>query len=468
MEDRLVVTGLGDRDTGGGVFVLGDDGRFRRVDWLSSTGLAVAPDGARLARLLRDGGEPGSSGDLLLYDRRGAVGYHRVDELSDPHDAVWHDGLLVVASTSTNTLLWLDDAGRVQRRWAAPGAGDACHLNCLLVVDGRLLVSMFGRFSRHREWSVPGLADGAGVVLDVDSGREVLDGLTCPHHPRRIDDGWLVCDSHGHALVEIGDDGRRRPLPLGGWTRGVAWDDERLYVGLSGQRHAASDAPAGTASVVVLDRASKHELDRLPLPCREVYDVAFVPGPLVDGLERGFRTNSLRTADQDQYALFRAAGVEPARLWGVADPLPAEACATRVELDLAGPLAVGGSTIARFRVENRGAALLVSAPPYPVSISWRWFTPDGATLVEQGQRIALPATLPPGGVAETQLRVASPELAGRYLLRATLVQEHVHWFDDLDPANGCSHQVDVAGPAEPAEPERLVSGGSARAAVPSG
>ncbi len=448
-------------------------GRFQRIDWLSSTGLAVRPDGERLARLLRNGGEDGSSGELLIYDKRGVASYSRVDELSDPHDVVWHDGALVVASTSTNALLWLDEAGHIKRRWVAPGEGDACHLNCLLVLEGRLLACMFGPFSRHREWSLPGRAGDTGSVFDVESGQEVIGDLTCPHHPRRIDGRWLICNSHRHALVEIDDDGAQRSHHLGGWTRGVAADSEHLYVGLSAQRQTGhesteSSPPPVTASVAVLDRASKREIDRLPLPCREVYDLTFVPAMLVGGLERGFRTNALRAAEQDQYALFRSAGVAPVRLWGIADPLPAEACSVRVQLDLVGQLVLGRSTIGRFRVENLGGALLTSAPPYPVSISWRWFTPDGAHLVEQGQRIPLSTTLPPAGIAEGELRIPPPELAGEYLLRLTLVQEHVHWFDDLDPANGCSLRVQVKGAAEPGSRTSSTPPGPLRPLAPAG
>jgi acetolactate synthase I/II/III large subunit len=336
--------------------------------------------------------------------------------------------------------------------------GDAHHLNCLVVLDGRLLACAFGRFSGHRAWSVPGAAEGAGCVFDVASGQEILGGLTCPHHPRRLDGRWLVCDSHGHALVEIHDDGRRRRVELGGWTRGIAYDERSVYVGLSAQREGhGSSGQDNMASIVVLDRAKLEETARLALPCREVYDLAFAPASRVAGLEVGFRTNSLRVAEQDQYALFRTAGVEPARLWAIADPLRPEDCAVEVALELMGPLALGGSTRARFRVVNRGGAVLVTAPPHPVSISWRWFAADGAELVEQGPRVPLPRSLPPGALAEGELRIPSPEHEGDYLLRATLVQEHIRWFDDVDAAYGCSQAVGVVhrseyahGPAEAA------------------
>ncbi len=215
---------------------------------------------------------------------------------------------------------------------------------------------------------------------------------------------------------------------------------------------------------------SKREIDRLPLPCREVYDLAFVPvGLWWTAWSEASPTNALRVSEQDQYALFGSAGVAPVRLWGIADPLPGVGCCVQVRLDLDSPLVLGRSTTGRFRIENLGGALLTSAPPYPVSVSWRWFTPDGSHLVAQGQRIPLSATLPPAGVAEGELRIPSPELAGEYLLRVTLVQEDVHWFDDLDPANGCSLRVRVSSAAEPEEADLANSPtGSLRPLAPAG
>lgn len=67
---QIVITAFGDRDTGGEAFVLEGE-RVRRLDWLASTGLAVDEAGGRVARLLRDRGEPDGCGELLVSDARG-------------------------------------------------------------------------------------------------------------------------------------------------------------------------------------------------------------------------------------------------------------------------------------------------------------------------------------------------------------------------------------------------------------
>lgn len=88
------------------------------------------------------------------------------------------------------------------------------------------------------------------------------------------------------------------------------------------------------ATIATLRRDTWEVVQRAELPCREVYDLALVPPELVDGLRRGFRTNSSRVLETNQLALFEAAGVAPARIWATADPLPPEACHVRVSADL--------------------------------------------------------------------------------------------------------------------------------------
>jgi uncharacterized protein DUF4915 len=439
----VVATGFGDRDTGGGAFVLTDAG-VERIDWLASTGLAVDPAGARIARLLRDAGDATSSGELLVSDERGVEAYRRVDALSDAHDVVWHEGALVVASASTNALLWLTPSGDVVRVWNAPGTGDAWHLNSLVVDDGRLLACAFGKFAEHRGWNAPGAAEGQGFVFDVESGETVLQGFTSPHHPFRLGRNWAICDSRKQALVVLDEAGRTEVerIALGGWTRGVAVTDGHVYVGVSARRH---EQGGGMASVAVLDRRTLREIARVALPCREVYALALVPAPLVDGLRRGFRTNALRTGDEDMRELFRAAGVEPQRLWAVSDPLPEEACRVDLRADPPATLVEGEAVEVPWTVVNRGGAVLTSAEPYPVHLASRWFAADGRTVVAEGERTTLSRALPPGGEATGTVRVEAPRGPGERILRISVVQEQVRWFDDLTPDNGVAARVRVRG-----------------------
>ena len=74
--------------------------------------------------------------------------------LADPHDLAWDGELLVAVSTLGNAVLWIDSKGVVVRRWSPPGTGDCWHLNGVAVHEGRVLVTAFGRFARHREWAM--------------------------------------------------------------------------------------------------------------------------------------------------------------------------------------------------------------------------------------------------------------------------------------------------------------------------
>lgn len=422
-EVGLLVSGFGER-SGGGIFAV-SGARVEQIDSLSSTGLAVA-DG-QVARLVRSATEHYGS-EVLLYDMQGVERYVRLDEVVDPHDVVWDGTHYVVASTTANSLFWLSPQGEVVRRWQAPGDGDAWHLNSLVLADGRLYGCAFGRFEHHRDW-IGHRDDGSGIVFDVESGRDVLTGLDCPHHPRRVDGSWLVCNSAQHELLELDDAGRvQRRLELRSWTRGLAVAGDTLFVGESAARDQADTG--GEASVAVVSRQDWRIRDRVLLPCDEIYDVVVAPTELVDGVRRGFRTNPLRTAERDQLALFDQVGARPRRLWATGDALAPEDCRVALSATLPLELSAGTWNEVTCRIENLGPAFLVSAPPHPVHISYRWVA---GAATEEGERTRLPQSIAPSTSADCYLGLRAPAEPGVYELQVTLVQEGVAWFDELDP-----------------------------------
>ena len=427
----LLVSGFGER-SGGGIFAVSGR-RVEQVDSLSSTGLAVGR--GRVARLVRSATEHYGS-ELLLYDVHGVERYVRLDEVVDPHDVAWDGMHYVVASTTANSLFWLSEHGEVIRRWQTPGDGDAWHLNSLVMADGRLYAAAFGRFEHHRDW-IDHKHDGRGIVFDVESGRDVLTGLDCPHHPRRLAGSWLVCNSARRELLELDDDGRvLRRLELRSWTRGLAIADGTLFVGESSTRDGTSE----DASIAVVSRADWRVRDRIDLPCDEIYDVVVAPAELVDGVRRGFRTNPLRAAERDQLALFDEVGARPPRLWATGDALAPEHCRVALSATLPRELTTGSWHEVTCRIENLGPAFLVSAPPHPVHISYRWVA---GSSIEEGERTRLPQSIAPRASAECYLGLRTPAIPGLYELRVTLVQEGVAWFDDLDPSNAWGTTVAV-------------------------
>jgi acetolactate synthase-1/2/3 large subunit len=436
----LLASCFGDEDSGGGLFQF-DGRRLERIDRLSSTGLFAAS--GRFVRLLRSAVDSAPGSELLVYDGRGVQHYLRIDSVADAHDALWDGNAFVIASTMTNSIVWVSPGGHILRTWRAPGRGDAWHLNCLFLDDGELYVSAFGRFGTHREWERY-KDEPTGMVFRLATGEDVLHGLSMPHTPRLVDGSWVVCNSRRREIVEFqrGSAELRRKLALEGYTRGLAVSDDYLFVGESASR--GNTRPDIFASIAVVCRKTWKLIDRVALPCREVYDLTLVPRYLAQGIRQGFRTNPRRTAEQEQYYLFDSAGIQPVRLWASGEPLPPEACRAKIGAALPSEMAAGEITEIECKIENLGGALLSSLPPYPVYLSYKWIDPETGSRIEgaEGHRTSL-CTLPPGIPTIFRLYLQAPPEEGEHLLRLTLVQEEIGWFDEMDAKNACQGLVRV-------------------------
>ena len=233
MGDGLValISGFDDEGASGGMFAY-DGRKVDQLDELPCTGLGVQ-DGM-LARVLRRP-EAVSRAALLLHDSDGDVTDVAVDDLVDPHDILWTGDAYAIACAGANKIVFVSPGGEVNRVWEAPGVGDAWHLNGLLLVDGELHVSAFGKYERHRGWNEPDADPAAGLVLNLATGRDVVTGLSSPHHPRLVDDEWIVCNSGRRALTRIDAESGsvEAEIVLDGWTRGLAVLDGFLLVGES-------------------------------------------------------------------------------------------------------------------------------------------------------------------------------------------------------------------------------------------
>lgn len=221
-----------------------------------------------------------------------------------------------------------------------------------------------------------------------------------------------------------------RRLELRSWTRGLAITGDTLFVGESSTRSGPDER--AEATIAAVSRTDWQVRDRIVLPCEEIYDIVVAPAELVEGVRRGFRTNPLRTAERDQLALFDEVGARPPRLWATGDALAPEHCRVALSATVPPELPAGSWHEVTCQIENLGPAFLVSAPPHPVHLSYRWLAGETA---QEGERTRLPQSIAPRTGAECYLGLRTPPAPGVYELRVTLVQEGVAWFDDLDPRN---------------------------------
>lgn len=442
---RLLVSGFG--KWGGGAYDVAS-GTPEALDDLATSGLAVG--GGRLWRLLRAPGEQTAACELLSYDARGVRSYQRVDGIRDPHDVCWFEGAPHVSSSWDDTVWRVGGDGEPTPAWRGGPRNrvpDGWHVNSLTVVGGALHACAFGRFDRHKGWKDAAKPD-TGFVVDLRTGREVLGGLCQPHTPRRLRDRWFVCESLIGTLTECALDGTiLRRAHLERFTRGLALLGGRwAIVGGNGHREVEGDR----AEVVVVDLTTLAVVERIALPCMEVYDIVAVPAPLARGLALGFGANPARAVEQHR------AAARPEEAWPTPPPARVLLAPPRVAAGLAGlgralpPESVrgcalrgrlpslveaGSSGLVTVTAVNRSPRPLASVPPRVVKVAARWIplavpAPTGEPVegVVVNPPVALPRLLLPGERADLDVPIEAPDAPGRYELRVALRQRGVGWF----------------------------------------
>jgi uncharacterized protein (TIGR03032 family) len=240
------------------------------------------------------------------------IGYTTGD--LDVHDIVVESGGRVVfVNTKFGCLATLSERASFTPLWRPPflsklAPEDRCHLNGLAVVEGR---------ARYvTAVSASDVADGwrdhrqaGGCVLEVPSGRTVVEGLSMPHSPRvhhnRL---WLLNSGTGFFGSVDEKQGRFEPMTFcPGYLRGLAFVGDQAVVGLSRPRHdktfsglalddellaRRAEARCGLQMIDLRTGDVVHWL-RLEGMVRELYDVVVLPG-VVRPMALGFKTDEIQ------------------------------------------------------------------------------------------------------------------------------------------------------------------------------
>lgn len=357
----------------------------------------------------------GALSRLEKYDRNGLCWMRRLRDCLDPHGIIQVGDELAICSTGTNEIIFLDGDGIERRRWSPdPEAeADSWHLNSLHGHEGRLRVSCFGRHHTFRGWG--GNVDGAGMILDVPSGRPLVEGLSGPHDPHRIPGGWVVNDSHLGCLIHVPDNGPREIiLQTNGFPRGLLLLPDRYVLGVSALRKPGR--AIGNARVLVIDRRARQTVQSLPIPYPEIGHVAVAPSAEV--LE-SMRREEARGLD---CLLPERDAIAPAeRLGAITVSGPLERVAGRQDCYTL-PVHVTNRSGTRWATEN----------DVPINISYQVINGSGGTLLPSGVRTRLPLPVAAGQSLTFRMNIdltICHHLPAAAALRITLVQENVAWWE---------------------------------------
>jgi uncharacterized protein (TIGR03032 family) len=170
----------------------------------------------------------------------------------DAHDLAWVGNQLCAANTRFSCIAAIDGRYSFTPIWNPPFVTqlmpeDRCHLNGLAVADNRIVyATAFAQSDQPRGWSETRFA--GGVLMQVPSGKLVLDDLCMPHSPRVFDGQLHVLDSGTGRVLRVAPERRTAELlaELPGFTRGFDRVGDVLFVGLSRIRR---DRPGGVPPI---------------------------------------------------------------------------------------------------------------------------------------------------------------------------------------------------------------------------
>jgi len=131
------------------------------------------------------------------------------------------------------------------------------------------------------------------------------------------------------------------------------------------------------------------------------------------------------------------------------EPLPLEAFKVSITGEAPKAVAAGCTFQVPLKLQNLGTGILSSRPPYPVHLTYSWFRLQNETEIKWGDenlRTRLARVVPPLYRLECALSVQAPKEAGTYRLQATLVQEWITRFDEVDSNNAYSAIIKVEVP----------------------
>lgn len=132
---------------------------------------------------------------------------------------------------------------------------------------------------------------------------------------------------------------------------------------------------------------------------------------------------------------------------------PTVASAVRIEAE---PVIVSAEPKDCFDVQlyihNHSEFTLSSSGSNPVNIAYHWIEArTGKSVVFDGDRTRFEPPLAPGEIQRRLARVSRPPCSGNFILRFSLVQEHVFWFDQVFAPHASDINIEIP-PLELSEP----------------
>ncbi|MCB0975337.1 MAG: DUF4915 domain-containing protein [Actinobacteria bacterium] len=436
VDNALVISAFGD-ETGG--LYEWDGHAIARIDGMGTTGLSAAE--GRVFRVLWSYRKYSAGAETYEYDDVGVKRYFRTDGIPEPGDIANDGDLVAYVSSELDGVAWVDHNGQLVKQWSASNLADAWHVNSLDLQPEGLYVSAFGRFEESQAWKDSEKAEG--FLMSVADGSVAVSGLARPGTFGKADGYWWVCEQGKRRLARFDGEGTFVDAYDGvGVPQGLEVSDDFVFFSEAPDQ----DTPFDNSVLVILDRASLAEIDRIELPCRGVHTIKLMPQGFMHGVRTGFMTNPFRISEVATTAQILSVHDRTSQQWATGDPVPAEECNVLISASIPNEMPASRELAFDATVLNRANVVLATQHPHPVNLCYRWFDVETGEYAypHDEYRTALNGLLAPFQEQRLRMIVKTPTDPGEYELRVTLVQENVQWFDDINPMNMCTKVVRIA------------------------
>jgi uncharacterized protein (TIGR03032 family) len=208
----------------------------------------------------------------------------------DAHDLVWVGNRLFAANTRFSCIAEIDGRCSFTPLWTPPFVTqimpeDRCHLNGLAAAEGRIAyATAFSQSDEPRGWKDTRLT--SGLLMEVPSGRVVLDNLCMPHSPRLFGGELYLLESGRGGVLRVEAGRAVQVASLPGFTRGLDCLGDTLFVGLSRLRDRAAPGPPIADSgeplmcgIAAVERRTGQTLGFLRFDeiYEEIFDIKVIP-----------------------------------------------------------------------------------------------------------------------------------------------------------------------------------------------
>jgi SAM-dependent methyltransferase len=168
------------------------------------------------------------------------------------------------------------------------------------------------------------------------------------------------------------------------------------------------------------------------------------PQNVGENLERKFSISEMRAAP-DLFAVASHSPIRVAKLLAQMrmEPL-ADSDLKHLELIVRSHPAIMQTRsrhIVSVELRNNSGTDIKSAAPYPVHLAYHWLGAEGKCVVFDGERTLITPDARAGSANVYDMNVTSPVESGAYLLRVTLVQERIRWFDQVPDGSYCDLEI---------------------------